>query len=182
MMEKHNSNTHFTLMAFSFFFRDLFIPREVVLKEAGIKTGYRVLDYGCGPGGYILPLSEMVGNEGFVYGLDIHPMAISKVNKLISKRNLENVQTIRSDCNTGLPDHTLDMVFLYDTYHALGYPGNVLKEIHRILKPVGIVSFSDHHMKKEEIIKTITDNGLFRYHHQGNKTFTFIKVSEPNSF
>jgi len=37
-MENINSNTHFTLMAFGFVFRDLFIPREVVLKEAGNKT------------------------------------------------------------------------------------------------------------------------------------------------
>jgi len=181
-MEKHNSNTHFMLMAFGFIFRDLFKPRELVLKETGIKAGYRVLDYGCGPGGYILPLSEMVGKEGFVYALDIHPMAISKVNRLVSKRNLKNVQTILSDCNTGLSDHTLDMVFLYDTYHSLEYPGNVLKEIHRILKPEGIVSFSDHHMRKEEIIKAITDNGIFRYHHHGNKTFTFINVSKTNYF
>ncbi len=180
-MEKLNSNTHFTLMAFGFMFRDLFIPRKKVLKEAGIKTGFRVLDYGCGPGGYILPLSEMVEKKGFVYALDIHPMAIAKVNRLISKRNLENVQTIRSGCQTGLQDNAVDLVLLYDTYHALESPGAVLKEIHRILKPEGMLSFSDHHMQKEEIIKAITDTGLFRHCHQGNKTVTFIKVTENNS-
>ena len=148
-------------MAFGFFFRDLFIPREAVLKEAGIKPGYRVLDYGCGPGSYILPLAERVGKVGFVYALDIHPMAISKVRRLISKRNLENVQTVRSDCHTGLPDGTVDLVLLYDTYHGLERPGDVLKEIYRVLKPGGILSFNDHHMQPEEIIKRVTENGLF---------------------
>lgn len=172
---------HFALMAFGFYFRDLFIPREKVLKEAGIRTGYRVLDYGCGPGSYVLPLSRIVGKEGFVHALDIHPMAIAKVNRMISTRNLENVQTIRSDCHTGLKDNILDMVLLYDTYHALEKPMNVLKEIHRILRPEGVLSFSDHHMRKGEIISVITDSGLFRYHHQGQKTFTFIKVHDRYS-
>ncbi len=174
-MEHHNSNTHFALMAFGFFFRDLFIPREKVLKEAGIKSGYRVLDYGCGPGSYIIPLAEQVGKEGSVYALDIHPMAIAKVRRRVSKRNLENVQTIRSDCFTGLEDSTVDMVLLYDTYHGLERPVDVLKELHRVLKPDGILSFNDHHMQPEEIIKRITENGLFIFHDQGNKTFTFIK-------
>ena len=102
-------------------------------------------------------------------------MAISKVRSLVSKRNLENVQTIRSDCHTDLQDNAIDLVLLYDTLHALERPGDVLEEIHRVLKPEGILSFSDHHMRPEEIVKRITGNGLFRFHHQGNKTFTFIK-------
>ena len=179
-MGNHSSYAHFRMMTLGFVFRDLFIPREKVLEEAEIKKGYRILDYGCGPGSYILPLSEMAGKEGFVYALDIHPLAVSKVNNLISKNKMENVQTIRSDCSTGLPDAGLDLVLLYDTYHALEYPEDVLKEIHRILKPGGRLSFSDHHMRKEEIVKTITDTELFRFHSQGNKTFIFIKAGEIN--
>ena len=175
-MENHSSYVHFRMMAFGFVFRDLLIPREKVLEEAGIKTGYRILDYGCGPGSYILPLSEMAGENGFVYALDIHPLAISKVNRMISRKKMENVQTIRSDCSTGLPDAGLDLVLLYDTYHALECPEDVLKEIHRILKPEGRLSFSDHHLRKEEIIKTFADTELFRFLDQGNKTFTFIKA------
>ncbi|MGQ9800525.1 MAG: hypothetical protein ACUVRL_02505 [Candidatus Saccharicenans sp.] len=50
-MEKH---LHFQLMALSYKIRDLLRPRRIILKEAGIKPGDRVLDFGCGLGNYLL--------------------------------------------------------------------------------------------------------------------------------
>jgi hypothetical protein len=52
-MNKIESNFGFKLMALTFNLRDLLRPRIDILKEAGIKPGYHVLDYGCGPGSYI---------------------------------------------------------------------------------------------------------------------------------
>jgi ubiquinone/menaquinone biosynthesis C-methylase UbiE len=44
----------------------------------------------------------------------------------------------------------------------VSYPDALLKELHRILKPEGILSFSDHHMKEPEIEAEMTGNGLFK--------------------
>jgi hypothetical protein len=52
-MEKSLSDKRFRLMALEFGIRDLLRPRIVILKEVGIKPGDSVLDYRCGPGGYI---------------------------------------------------------------------------------------------------------------------------------
>lgn len=49
-----------------------------------------------------------------VYALDIHPLAIQMVQNLPSKKKLMNVTTIHSDCRTGLPDKSLDVVLWYD--------------------------------------------------------------------
>jgi ubiquinone/menaquinone biosynthesis C-methylase UbiE len=97
-----------------------------ILKEVGIKPGFQVLDYGCGPGSYIIPLAELVGESGKVYALDIHPLAIRKVQDIASKKRLANVETILSDCQTGLPDNSLDVVLLYDVFHHLSDPDGVL--------------------------------------------------------
>jgi ubiquinone/menaquinone biosynthesis C-methylase UbiE len=86
----------------------------------GIKPGNCVLDFGCGPGGYIL-----------------------------------------SDGPTGLPDRSIDVVLLYDVLHHLKRE-TTLPELRRVLKPGGILSVSDHHMKAGEIISQITGNSLFR--------------------
>jgi len=75
-MDKPMSDSHFKLMSFGYKFRDFFLPRMNVLKEAGIKPGFHVLDYGCGPGGYIIAAAELVGKSGKIYALDIHPLAI----------------------------------------------------------------------------------------------------------
>jgi ubiquinone/menaquinone biosynthesis C-methylase UbiE len=174
-MDKAESNLGFRLMALGYRFRDLRLPRLNILKEVGIKPGFQVLDYGCGPGSYIIPLAELVGESGKVYALDIHPLAIRKVQDIASKKQLANVETILSDCQTGLPDNSLDVVLLYDTFHHLSDPDGVLKELHRVLKPDGILSFSDHHMKENEIVSGVTNSGLFRLSGKGQRTYSFLK-------
>jgi len=174
-MDKPMSNFDFKFMFLGYRFRDFSLPRKNILKEVGIKPGFYVLDYGCGPGSYIIPLAELVGESGKIYALDIHPLAIQKVKDIASKKQLTNVETILSDCQTGLPDNTLDAVLLYDAFHHLSDPDVVLKELHRVLKPDGILSFSDHHMKEKEIVAEVTKSRLFRLSRKGQRTYTFLK-------
>ena len=174
-MKKSESVIAFQLMSFTFTVRDLFVPRIRVLREVGIKPGDRVLDFGCGPGSYIAPLSSLVGASGQIFALDMHPAAIRSVEKIAVKRKLKNVRTHQSDCHTGLPDQSIDVVLLYDTYHDLQNPENVLWEIHRILKPEGILSFSDHHMSMGEIQENIGQKNLFQFQRKGEKTYTYSK-------
>jgi ubiquinone/menaquinone biosynthesis C-methylase UbiE len=178
MMEKPMSNFGFKVMIGMFKIRDLISPRKNVLSEVGIKTGDHVLDYGCGPGGYILPLENLVGRSGKIYALDIHPLAINRIEKVAKKRNLTNVHAILSDCQTNLEDESLEVVLLYDIFHILEYPDKVLVELHRVLKPHGIMSFSDHHMKDDGVVPLLTTNGLFKMSKKGKKTITFEKVSK----
>ena len=174
-MSKPMSNSHFKLMSFSFKFRDFFLPRKNILKEVGIKHGFHILDYGCGPGSYITAVAELVGKSGKIYALDVHPLAIQRVQNIASKKKLLNVETILSDCKTGLPDNSLDVVLLYDTFHELSNSNGVLEELHRALKPNGILSFSDHHMKENEILSMVTNRGLFRLLRKGKRTYSFLK-------
>ena len=175
-MNKPMANFDFKFMSFGYKFRDFFLPRMNILKEVGIKPGFHVLDYGCGPGGYVIPLAELVGESGKIYALDIQPLAIQKVRSVARKRQLTNVETIHSDCKTGLPNNSVDVVLLYDTFHALGDPNGVLEELHRVLKPDGILSFSDHHMKENEIVSEVTNGGLFRLSRKGDKTYSLSKI------
>jgi len=98
------------------------------------------------------------------------------VRKAASKRGLANIETIRSDCATGLDDGSVDVVLLYDTFHNLGDQDGVLKELHRVLRPEGTLSFSDHHMAKDEIIPRLTGSGLFKPVGTGKNTHSFAPV------
>jgi len=175
-VDKPKPTWDFKFMSFGCKFRDLFLPRMNILKEVGIKPGFHVLDYGCGPGSYIIPLAELVSKSGKIYALDIHPLAIQTVQNIASKRQLTNVETICSDCKTGLPDNSVDVILLYDTFHDLSDPNGVLEELHRVLKPNQILSFSDHHMKENEIVSKVTNEGLFRLSRKGKRTYSFSKV------
>ena len=177
MLDKPKPNLDFKIMALTYKIRDFLLPRMKILEEVGIKPGFHVLDYGCGPGSYIIPLTELVGSSGKIYALDIHPLAIQRVRDIAAKNKLTNVDTIHSGCKTGLPNEIIDVILLYDILHNLGDSSRVLKELHRVLKPSGILSFNDHHMKEEnEIIARVTHGGLFRLSSKGERVYNFVKA------
>ena len=169
------STIGFNLMSFGFKIRNFFNPPANILKEAKINPGSYILDYGCGPGDYSIAAAELAGRSGKVYALDIHPLAIKKIKDIASKRQLENIETIHSNCRTSLSENSIDIVLLYDVFHDLSDPDAVLKELYHILKPGGILSFSDHHMKEHEFMTKITTRGLFRLLKKNKHTYSFVK-------
>jgi len=169
------SNLDFKLMSLSYKIRDFRRPRSRILEEVGIKTGSRVLDYGCGPGGYVMPVLKLIGDTGMLYALDVHPLAVKSVKDLISKKGISNVRAILSDCDTGLPPDSIDVVLLYDILHDLENHAKVLTELLQVLKPDGILSVSDHHLKEDEIISRVIKEGLFKFKSKGKNTLSFMK-------
>ena len=138
-MDKPMSNTHFRFMSFGYKFRDLMLPRKNILNEIGISAGAHILDYGCGPGSYSIIAAEMVGTTGKLYALDIHPLAIQRVQSIAARKRITNIETISSDWATGLGSSSIDVVLLYDVFHALKDQNAVLEELHRVLKSDGIL-------------------------------------------
>jgi ubiquinone/menaquinone biosynthesis C-methylase UbiE len=175
-MDKPASDLAFRFMSLGFRFRDFRLRRMEILKEVGIQAGFMVLDFGCGAGSYVAATSRLVGQSGKVYALDIHPLAVRNVANIVSKKGLTNVETVLSDCSTGLPDESIDAVLLYDTFHGLSQPAKVLRELHRVLRPEGILSFSDHHLKEAEIPARVAEGGLFKLEGKGRRTYRFSRV------
>lgn len=172
------TKTNLDFLATRFFLgiRDLLIPREKVLSEVEIKPGFSILDYGCGPGSYSIIAAKSVGNKGKVYAADIHPMALTNVTKRAERLGLKNIETINTDCKTGLKDQSIDVVFLYDVFHDFKEPRKILQEIHRVLKTKGILTFSDHHLKEREIVSAVEGSKLFKLMSKGKRTYGFKKA------
>ena len=108
-----------------------------------------------------------------MYALDIHPLAVQRVKKTASKMGLTNIETICSDCATGLQDKTVDIVFLYGVSQLFSDPSRVFAELHRVLKQTGILSFYNPHVRKNHIMTHVTEGGFFRYLEKGGKTYKF---------
>ncbi len=112
-----------------------------VLDAAGLKPGQDVLEVGCGPGFFTVPAAQIVGEEGSVYALDINPLALERVRQKIGKSGVANVTTILGDAaQTGLPDQSFDLVFVFGLGHAIGDVDGIMAELHRVLEPAGILS------------------------------------------
>lgn len=103
-------------------------------------------------------------------------MITLKVRKKAARQAITYLKTIESDCSTGLPDNTVDVVLLYDIFHDLSQPDDVLRELHRVLKSGGILSFSDHHMNEQDILTRVADTDLFKLSAKGKKTYSFSKL------
>jgi ubiquinone/menaquinone biosynthesis C-methylase UbiE len=114
------------------------------VKRFGIEKGATVVDYGCGPGRYAIRFADLVGEEGKVYAVDIHPLAIEAVSKKIAERKLTNIEPMLADgYESTLPDGVADVVCAIDIFWAIRNPTEFLGELRRITKNEGtlIVDF-----------------------------------------
>lgn len=176
MTDRAMSNLVFRLMAFVFWIRDLIRPPESVLNEIEIQPGFHVLDYGCGTGVFSFAVAKLVGEAGKVYAADILPLAVRRVEHIAARKGLSNVEAIRTDCQTGLGDESIDLVLLFDIFHDLSDPEAVLAELHRVLKPGCVLAFSDHHMAEDEILPKMTAHGGFALAGKGKRSYLFRKA------
>jgi len=167
-------NLPFRLKTLVFRFRDVFSPRIDTLMGADLRPGFRVLDYGCSYGSYTIIAAEMVGAKGKVYALDSHPSAIDRIQKLVTRKGLRNIQPILSNGTIGLSDATIDVVLL----HELSCTDAAIREMHRVLRPHGVLYFNDHtiRIRDDEVVSKLTKTGLFRLSRKVLKTFDFVKI------
>ncbi len=143
-------------------FVDLIWKPQRRLEKFPLKEGMAVVDYGCGPGRYTLPIARLVGSEGKVFAVDIQPLAISTVRKKAAHESLTNIEAILVDSyNTGIQSSSIDLVLLVDTLHLIGDCGALFREIHRILKQDGILFMDPGHMKMSRAREIVEGTGLF---------------------
>jgi 2-polyprenyl-3-methyl-5-hydroxy-6-metoxy-1,4-benzoquinol methylase len=62
-----------------------------------VKPGSVVLDLACGRGDYSVYFSEIVGEQGLVYALDLWEEGTKLLEKRIEKQNITNIMTLISD-------------------------------------------------------------------------------------
>jgi SAM-dependent methyltransferase len=118
-----------------------------LIHQAGVQRGMRVIDFGCGPGDVTVLLSEAVGPEGFVLGVDISPVMVDNATKRCAALGLTNVQFVVSDLTAPLPGTETTKFDALIGRRVLMYlpdPAATLKMLVTFVKPGGIVAFQEH--------------------------------------
>ena len=156
------SDFGFRLMVGVYWVVDLFYSPEKRIRRFGIKKGTTLLDYGCGPGRYLRGFCSVVGNNGKVYAADIHELALYYSKKRIKKHSLRNVELLLvRDYHCDIADSAVDFICALDMLHLVGEPGIMFKELHRIIKPDGILILDDGHQKRKVTKKQISESNLW---------------------
>jgi ubiquinone/menaquinone biosynthesis C-methylase UbiE len=156
MTDKPMSNIGFRFMALYFRFRDYFSPPTKILEHAGIQSGLNVLDFGAGSGSYSFAAASIVGPNDKVYAADIHPLAIQEIRKKADIKGIKNLYTILTNCETKLPDDSIDVVLLFYVLHDFKSPDPIIRELSRILKSRGFLAVIDHKFDRDKVICTIS--------------------------
>jgi ubiquinone/menaquinone biosynthesis C-methylase UbiE len=164
-----SNKAHFKMMSFVHeTLYGLFRDPYRVLKAAGLGPGQKVLEVGCGPGFFTVPAAKIVGEEGSVHALDINPLAVGRVQQKIEQEGVTNVETVLADAaQTGLPDQSFDLIFVFGLAHPIGDLGNILTELHRLLKLAGTLSVEG---------RPWPSNGLFHSVKRQGRISQFRKV------
>ena len=56
---------------------------EDALRYVGVQPGWRVLDAGCGGGGFLPLMCQLVGSQGAIVALDLAPENVAHVEALV---------------------------------------------------------------------------------------------------
>jgi ubiquinone/menaquinone biosynthesis C-methylase UbiE len=137
-----------------------------------VKEGQTFLDYGCGTGDFSIIAAKMVGEEGRVFAADYFSRQLEIVEKRSTGEGLNNIETILTRGNTGLPDKYIDVIWLCDVLHEIEEKRKILKELHRIIKPDGVLAIHDG-MKGEVLNYTA---GLFSLLEIDDKFIRLIQI------
>ncbi|GAJ24680.1 unnamed protein product, partial [marine sediment metagenome] len=126
-----------------------------MLSEVGIGEGQSILDFGCASGTYTIPAAKLVGRNGRIYALDVSQGALEKLSRKAEKEGLDNIVTLLSSGNVDIPieNETLNHVLLIDVLQEISDKDTLLEEVHRILKPDGLMTAYPMHIDSNEVIK-----------------------------
>jgi len=165
----------FRIMAFMFNAADLFISGNKKLDPFNIQKGQTVVDYGSGTGRYLPQASGLVGDEGLVYAVDIHELAVKSAFRTIVKHNLKNVRPLLTDGKTvDIPSQTADVIYALDMFHMVKNTQPFLKELNRITKPGGSLFLEDGHQPRSLTREKVLNSACWNI---VEETKRFIKCS-----
>jgi ubiquinone/menaquinone biosynthesis C-methylase UbiE len=152
----------------------LFGPQKI-LEGAGIKEGMKILEVGCGTGFFTINASKLIGENGLLISIDMSPLSVELVTKRVEKANIKNVKVVKGNAlNTKLEEACLDEVFIFGVIPATMLPmDKLLSEMHRILKPNGLMAVWPPSWVHHSIVKS----GRFKYIGKQNHVRNYQRVS-----
>ncbi len=113
------------------------------LTEAGLGSGMKVVDIGCGPGDVSLTAAELVGEEGSVVGVDVNPAILETARARAREAGFANVEFIAGDARTLDLGGDFDALVGRLVLMYMADPAAAVKQLATLLRPGGIVAFQE---------------------------------------
>jgi len=109
--------------------------RQFTVAKTELRNGERVLDIATGTGKLALELSEKLGEEGKVTGIDFCPDMLSNARQKLKKAGYKNVELIQINAESlPFPDSTFDCATIGFGLRNMSDIKQVLQETTRVLR------------------------------------------------
>ena len=169
--------------------RNIFLSPKRLIRRLEIRENSQVLEVGSGPGYFSVPIARTL-TRGTLTLADIQPEMLDYAKKRLTKAKLSNVAYHQCNgCRFDLPNGGFDVIFLVTVFGEVENKNDYLHEFHRLLKPNGILSFSelwgDPDKMSTNEIRTLVEQAGFvldrQYGYEWNYTINFRKEMTPET-
>lgn len=140
--------------------RDTWMNLADMFEHADVEAGSHVADIGCHEGYLSIHLAKRVGVDGRVYSVDVRQDRLDILRVNLKSRQIGNVDVILGAYDDPkLPENTLDVVFIMDTYHEMEDYMTILEHVKKALKPGGRIIIIEKLKRKvrDRSRKSMTD-------------------------
>jgi SAM-dependent methyltransferase len=109
------------------------------LATVDVRSGWRVLECGCGPVGAMPVLAGLVGPTGTVVGVDVAAPTVERARSVITELGLDNVEVRLADINDAAAPvgGPYDLAFSRCFLMHQPDPLRTLTRVHEVLRPGG---------------------------------------------
>jgi ubiquinone/menaquinone biosynthesis C-methylase UbiE len=123
--------------------RAMWPTTEPLLRSAGLASGMRCLDVGCGAGDASLALARIVGTSGSVTGIDQDEIKVQFAREDAERERLSNLRFRASNVEQLEDDAEYDLVYARFLLTHLRDPAAVLRRLVRAARPGGVIVVED---------------------------------------
>lgn len=110
-----------------------------VIEALNLQPNDIVADMGAGSGYFTFPIAQKVP-LGRVYAVDVQPEMLDIIDFLAKESpDLPVVPILGTEISPNLPQNTVDIALMVDTYHEFSHPREMMAEIVKALKSKGRV-------------------------------------------
>ena len=130
--------------------RDVWQKPEQVVAWLKATSGLTVADVGAASGYFTRTWARAVGPTGWAIAVEIEPGFFKPIHELARKEGLTNVLTqICGPEGPGLPDHSVDVIFICDTLHHIDHRVGYYEKVKAALKDGGQLAIVDYFHDKD---------------------------------
>jgi ubiquinone/menaquinone biosynthesis C-methylase UbiE len=115
-----------------------------LLADAGVSRGMAVLDLGCGAGDVSLLAAELVGEEGWVVGVDNNTSALEVAQARAEAADLSQVSFQSADIHELADTQQFDAIVGRLILQHIPEPATLLRQLLAHLRSGGLVAFQEY--------------------------------------